>query len=250
MTIIGFGSLVLGLIFLCPFGFVAWVLYLLGLRRQMPAVIYRIAQGWALFVILVVRCKVIVKGREKIPKKGSVCFVSNHDGYFDIALLLAHCGRPFGFIAKKELSFIPFLNLWIYMLGGLFIDRKNIKKAVKTISKGVKRIKSGGGMIIFPEGHRAKGRGLLPFHPGSLKLATSAKAPIIPVAIEGSYEVFEKNKRVIGGLSVKITFLDLIDTANLPSADKKQALSDKIYSVISEELGVKSEAPELPADYN
>jgi len=201
----------------------------------MKTVVYRLAQGWARSIIPIAGCKTTVKGRENIPKKGGICFVSNHCGSFDIILLLAFCGRPFGFVAKKELLLLPFINLWIYMLGGLFIDRKNVRKAIGTINRGIKRIRAGGGMLIFPEGHRSKGRGLLPFHPGSLKLATQADAVIVPVAIEGSYDVYERNKRVVGA-SVKIAFLKPIDTASLPLEDKKQILCDRIYSEIKQEL--------------
>ena len=235
-TIWGFIYVAVSMIFLLPFGMSAMLLYFLGLRKPMTLVVYRIAQGWALSVIKVSGCGITVTGRENIPKKGGVCFVSNHCGYFDIILLLAYCGRPIGFIAKKELGFVPFLNIWIFMIGGLYIDRSAVRKAVLTINKGVRRIKSGGGMIIFPEGHRSKGRGLLPFHPGSLKLATSAEAPIVPVAIEGSYDVFEKTGRVLS-VPVKISFCEPIETAALPPSDKKQALSDRIYSVIKEKLG-------------
>jgi 1-acyl-sn-glycerol-3-phosphate acyltransferase len=223
------------MIFLLPFGFLAMLLHLLGLKKLMRQAVSLIGKGWALSVIKITGCKITVTGRENIPKKGGVCFASNHCGYFDIALLLAYCGRPIGFIAKKELGYVPFLNVWIYMIGGLYIDRGNARKAIRTINKGVQRIKSGGGMIIFPEGHRSKGLGLLPFHPGSLKLATSAGAPIVPVAIEGSYEVFEKTLRVVSS-PVKITFCEPIDTASLPPEEKKQILSDRIYSVIKEKL--------------
>jgi 1-acyl-sn-glycerol-3-phosphate acyltransferase len=180
-------------------------------------------------------CDVLVKGTENVPKDGSVCFVSNHSGYFDIILLLAYCGRPFGFIAKKELILVPFLNVWIYMLGGLFIDRGNLKNAVRTINKGVKIIKDSGSMLIFPEGHRSKGRGLLPFHPGSLKLATKADATIVPVAIEGSYQALEKNKKVVS-VPVKIAFLKPIETASLSNEERKQILCDRIFSAIQKEL--------------
>ncbi|MDR0322187.1 MAG: 1-acyl-sn-glycerol-3-phosphate acyltransferase [Treponema sp.] len=236
-TILGFGYLVVAMIFLLPFAFTALILHALGLRKPMKVIIYRLAQGWARSLIPVAGSTITVKGRENIPKKGGVCFVSNHGGFFDIVVFLAYCGRPFGFIAKKELLFVPFLNIWIYMLGGLFIDRKNVRKAIRTINKGIQRIKAGGGMIIFPEGHRSKEKKLLPFHPGSLKLATQAEAPIVPVAIEGSYDVFEKNNRVVGA-DVKIAFLPLIDTASLPTEDRKQILCDRIYSAIKEELGV------------
>ena len=224
------------LIFLVPFGLVAFIFYVIGLRKAMKQVFYRIAQGWGLAIIKLTGCKVTVTGRENIPKKGGVCFVSNHSGYFDIILMLAYSGRMVGFVAKKEFLLVPFLNIWIYMLGGFFIDRSSLRKASQTINKGVEKIKSGHGLIIFPEGHRSLGRGLLPFHPGSFKLATMAEAPIIPTVIEGSYELLEKNKRFTK-TPLKVTFCEPIDTASLPMADRKLILSDKIYAVIKEKLG-------------
>ena len=234
-TIVSVTYVVVSMIFLLPFGALSLLLNLLGLRKLTRLAVYRIAQGWALAIVKISGCKITVTGRENIPKNGGVCFVSNHCGYFDIVLLLAYCGRPIGFIAKKELGYVPFLNIWIFMIGGFFIDRGVTRKAIRTINQGVQRIKSGGGMIVFPEGHRSKGRGLLPFHPGSLKLATAAGAPIVPVAIEGSYDVFEKTGRVVS-VPVKIAFCEPIDTASLPPEEKKQILSDRIYSVIKEKL--------------
>jgi len=232
--------LLVSMIILLPFGFLAMVFFLVGLRKITALLIYRIAQGWARSILVVTGNKVTVSGRENIPRKGGVCFVSNHDGFFDIVLLLAYCSRPIGMIAKKELGYIPILNLWIYMIGGFFIDRGNIRKAIRTINRGVKRIKSGGGMIIFPEGSRSKGQGLLPFHPGSLKLATMAKAPIVPIALYGSYEVFEKNYRV-KKTTLKITFCAPICTANLPPEEQKLVLSDRIYAVINEQLAMNKQ---------
>jgi len=211
------------------------LLSLFGLRRPMSVYMYWIGVVWARFLIKIVGCKLTVRGRENIPRRAGLCFVSNHGSIFDIALLLAYAGRPFGFVAKKELLFIPFLNIWIYMLGGLFIDRKNPRKALKTINSGIARIKRGGAMIIFPEGHRSRGQGLLPFHPGSLKLATQAGAVIVPVAMKGTWEIFEKNYR-LNAAPVTITFCKPIPTAEIPPEERKQALADKIYNVINEQL--------------
>jgi len=234
-TVLCFLYIAVSVIILLPFALFAGFFYLIGIRKFMTNIIYRIAQGWAKSLVFVTGCTVSVKGLDNIPRNSSVCFVSNHDGYFDIVLLVAYCNRPFGFIAKKELVFVPFINLWIFLLGGLFIDRVNVRKAISTINKGVRRIKAGSGMVIFPEGHRSKGRGLLPFHPGSLKLATSAGAPIVPVVIKGSYNVFEKTKRIASS-HVNLTFLNPINTADLPPEHKKHILSDRIFSVINEEL--------------
>jgi len=234
-TVVSCFLLVAYMLFVTPFGILGFLLGLVGLRRAMSHAMYRIAQGWGVFMIAVLRCKVTVLGRENIPRKGGACFVSNHSGIVDILLLLKYSGRPFGFVAKKELMFVPFLNMWISILGGLFIDRKNIRRALKTINKGVARIKAGGAMLIFPEGHRSRGQGLLPFHPGSLKLATQSESVIVPVAITGSHDVFEKNYR-IKTAPLRIVFCPPINTADIPAADRKLALSDQIYGVIKAAL--------------
>jgi len=223
------------MIFLTPFGMAGFLLSLFGLRRPMSVYMYWIGVIWARFLIKVIGCKVAVTGRENIPREGGLCFVSNHGSIFDIALLLAYAGRPFGFVAKEELIFIPFLNIWIYMLGGLFINRKNPRKALKTMNAGIARIKKGGAMIIFPEGHRARENNLLPFHPGSFKLATQSGAVIVPVALKGTREIFEKNYRV-NPCPVGITFCKPVNTAGLPAEDRKQVLAERIYNVIKEQI--------------
>jgi 1-acyl-sn-glycerol-3-phosphate acyltransferase len=214
------------------------LMILLGLKKPASAAMYFIAQTWGRFLLWLIGCSILVSGRENIPRKGGVCFVSNHCGISDILLILRCVGRPFGFVAKKELTLLPFLNMWILLLGGLFIDRKNPRKALKTINTGVARIKAGSAMIIFPEGHRSRGEGLLPFHPGSLKLATQSGALIVPVAITGTYELFEKNYRV-KSCPLSITFCKPINTADIPISDRKTILSDQIYAVIKEELEKK-----------
>lgn len=220
------------MILLIPIGVIVFLFTRLGLQKLIALLMYAVARIWALTLIKLVGCPVRVTGREHIPQKGGVCFVSNHSSIFDIVLLLAYAGRSIGFVAKKELSFIPLLNLWILLIGGLYIDRNSPRKAVKSINAGVNRIKSGGAMIIFPEGHRSKGRGLLPFRTGSFKLATLSGAPIVPVAISGSYEVFEKTGR-IQPYPIRVVFHEPIRTADIPAADRRAVLAEQVKGMIA-----------------
>ena len=222
------------LVLLVP-GIPAFILSILGLRKPMSWVIYRLIQLWAKSMIAVTGCTMKLEGREHIPARGSVCFVSNHVGIFDIVLALAYIGRPFGFIAKKELLLIPLINIWIYLLGGLFIDRKNIRKALKTMSNGIQKIEKGGAMLIFPEGTRSKGRGLLPFRSGSIKLATNSFAPIVPIAISGSYEIFEKNYRVTPA-TVRMIFCPPIATTDIGPDERRNKLADHVRDIIDTAL--------------
>ena len=108
-TILMFFYIAIVMILLIPIGIVPMILYILGLRKSMSKIIYRLGQLWAYSITALSGAKVTVNGRENIPKKGGVCFVSNHCGYFDIVIMLAYSGRQFGFVAKKELLLIPFL---------------------------------------------------------------------------------------------------------------------------------------------
>lgn len=234
-TIYSFVFVAVSMLILTPLVAITVLFSLLGLRKPMSVFMYRVAQGWAKLLICVVGAKLTVRGKENIPRKGGVCFVCNHGSFFDIPVLLANTGRPFGFVAKKELVFVPLVNMYIAVLGGLFIDRKNVRRAIQTINKGVGRIKAGGGMLIFPEGHRSRDQGLLPFHSGSLKLATQAETVIVPVALKGTYSIFEKKYRVTAG-PVSITFCKPINTADIPVTDRKQILAEQIYAVIDEAL--------------
>ena len=234
-TICLFALLSITMLLYTPFGLLLLVFKILGLKKIPDLCIYRMAQIWALMLIRGTGCQLTVTGREHIPKEGGVCFVSNHASIIDILLILAFVGRPVGFIAKKELTYVPLLNLWILLIGCLFIDRVSIRKAVKTIDEGAKKIKAGRAMLIFPEGHRSKGEGMLPFHAGSLKLATQALAPIIPVAIVGSYDIFERNYRVKAA-PVSLSFCQPIITAELPPEVKRQHLSDLVAETIQAEI--------------
>ena len=218
-----------------PFGLIFYFISFLGLKKLTTFLIYKIAQVWACIIVKCTGCTITIKGADNIHPTAPLCFISNHGSIFDIILLLAYSGRPVGFIAKKELIFIPFIDIWILLLGGLFIDRKNIRKAIKTIETGVRHIKEGCAMIIFPEGTRSRGKGLLPFRPGSLRLATQSNALIVPVAISGSYDVFEKYGRVKAA-RVTVQFGAPVDSASLPVTDRRQVLPEKIHKIIAQML--------------
>jgi 1-acyl-sn-glycerol-3-phosphate acyltransferase len=225
---------ILTLVVFMPVSILAFVLGFLGLKKPFVFLVYKIAQIWGIVIVAVSGCSLTVEGQENIPRKGGVCFVANHGSIFDIIFVLAYIGRPFGFIAKKELLLVPFINLWISVLGGLFIDRTHPRKALKTIGKGARRLKSGGGILIFPEGRRSRGEGLLPFHPGSFKLATQAGVPVVPIAIAGSYDVFEKHGQV-HACPVRLVFCAPVNTEDAPPEERK-LLAGRVREIIEQAL--------------
>lgn len=153
--------------------------------------------------------KVTVKGTENIPPDRPVLYVGNHRSYFDILVGYTTVPGLLGFVAKKEMIKWPFLSQWMVQVNCLFMDRENVKEGLKTILQGIEKIKRGVSIWIFPEGTRNRNASeteLLPFKEGSLKIAEKSGCPVIPVAITGTADIFEKHIPIIRPAHVTIEF--------------------------------------------
>ncbi len=150
---------------------------------------------WAFKVILFIcGTKVTVIGEEHVPTDVPVLYIGNHRSYFDIIITYARCPRLTGYVAKDNMEKVPLLRIWMRRLHCLFINRENVKEALKTILAGIDNIKNGISMCIFPEGTRNKSdEQMLPFKEGSFKMAEKTGCPIIPMAITNSAEILENH---------------------------------------------------------
>ena len=179
-----------------------------------------------------------VRGLENIPKDRAVLYVGNHRSYFDIVMGYTTVPSPTGFIAKKEMIGIPLLNLWMEQMNCLFLDRANIKEGLKTILTGIEKVKGGASVWIFPEGTRNESKDpadLMEFHEGSLKIAEKSGCPVIPVAITGTDDVFERHTPWIRKSHVIIEYGEPIYLKELPP-DKKKLPGAYTREVISSML--------------
>lgn len=169
--------------------------------------------------------RLTVIGEEYVPKDEPVLYIGNHRSYFDIIISYARCPRLTGYIAKDSMEKIPLLSTWMRRLNCLFINREDIKESLKTILAGIDHIKNGISMCIYPEGTRGKGvdeLDMLPFKEGSLKMAEKTGCKIIPMAITGSADIFERHIPFIKKTRVILEYGAPIIPAELPKEDKKK----------------------------
>jgi len=209
--------------------FIPVMLILLLVRKFRPDISTYVAQGMvsAVFrlMIFITGSKVEVIGSENIPKDGGVLFVSNHRSYFDILTGFGYTKKPLGFVAKYEMIHAPLLKQWMELVNCLFLNRQDIKQGLKTIIKGIDQVKSGVSVWICPEG----GRNMNPdvtnvkeFKEGSLKIAEKGKVPVVPVAIYGTYEIWEEHMPYMRKSKVIIEYGKPIVIDELPDAEKKK----------------------------
>ncbi|WP_243154797.1 lysophospholipid acyltransferase family protein [Clostridium thermarum] len=191
------------------------------------------------YVMKLSRTKLEVYGVENIPEEACV-FVSNHQAIFDAFAILCPLKNVTAFIAKKEIKKIPLIHAWLDAIGTVFIDRSNIREGMKALTEGAQNIKKGISMVIFPEGTRSLSSEMGTMKKGSLKMAFMAKAPIVPVTVDGTYRVLEVGNKVTGH-TIKIMFHKPIYTTDLSKEEQKD-LTDVIQDTIASGLKHLSES--------
>ena len=229
--------LVLYLIVFSPALIVEWIIGKFSPEKKSKSSLWLVQKAFGIILFLS-GTKVDVIGRENIPDDQPVLYVGNHRSYFDIVIGYRLIKGECGFIAKKEMEKIPFLRRWMKNLHCLFLDRKNIKEGLKTILAGIDKVKHGISIWIFPEGTRNKGTGMMEFKEGSMKIAEKTGCPIIPVAMTGTAEIFEKHMPWIKKSHVTVTFGKPIDIKTLEKDQKKflgAYTRDVILSMLPEE---------------
>lgn len=201
--------------------------------RESETLAFRAAQNISKYVLRVTKTSMKVSGTENIPVENCV-FIANHQAIFDGFALLACIDKPFGFVAKKEIKRIPLVSSWLKSIGSIYINRQSPRESIKTIQEGVEKINQGYSMLIFPEGTRSLKSKMNSFKKGSMKLATKSRACIVPITIDGSYNVLEVGRKVRGNkINMVIHKPIYLDTL---SKEQELGLSEYVQNIIEVEL--------------
>ncbi|MFE8702123.1 lysophospholipid acyltransferase family protein [Cytobacillus sp. FJAT-54145] len=197
-------------------------------------IIHKMPKRWSRLIMKITGADIQIKGQELLPE-GPVVFISNHEGNFDIPTLLGYVDKPFGFISKIEVKKVPIISSWMEVLNCVFMDRKDRRQAIKSIRDGVELLKEGHSILIFPEGTRTKGGPVGEFKSGSFRLAKDSQVPIVPISIQGTSDVFEKNGRLIKPAKIKVTICPPVDSHLSENVDIKD-LAVQVRQIIVDHM--------------
>lgn len=202
----------------------------------------RVKKYYGKFVLWLVNAKVEVEYEDEEEflnlkeSKEPVVVVANHQSFVDIPLILGYVDLNLGFVAKEEIRKWGIFNLWMDRAQCVFLDRSNSKKALDSFKKAIEFIKNGKSICIFPEGTRTKDGTIGEFKKGSFKLALEPKVKILPVTIDGTFFIMNKNNFFVNrGKTVK---LKISKTINLKEIEryKHVNINDFVKKIISENL--------------
>lgn len=174
------------------------MLKLFGARRRVPGrswlfltVIWTGARDAVRVVYLLWRYE--MRGRDRIPREGPILYVANHQSHLDppaVGLLVTD--RPCAFLARKTLFDNKLFGLLLRTLGSVPLDRD--RTGIGALRFALDELNAGRCVLLFPEGTRCADGVLGRFRPGFLLLARKANATVVPVAVEGFYDVWPRSR--------------------------------------------------------
>ncbi|MDG5768211.1 lysophospholipid acyltransferase family protein [Balneolales bacterium ANBcel1] len=159
-----------------------------------------------------VRFKKVYHGEK--PKDPAI-FLINHSSTLDLFIIVSLFLPGIRYIAKRELLYNPFFWVLTRFSGQIMIDRKDSRKSVAQLREAARYVKKNGNSLFFaPEGTRSETGEIAPFKSGAFHMAMDLGYPIIPIYIEGAYELCPGKSLVTLPGTVTVHFHPPIDSSH------------------------------------
>lgn len=153
---------------------------------------YHPGRIWSKIIVRSLFLPIKVEGRENIKKNESYVFVSNHQGAFDIFLIYGYLNKNFKWLMKYQLFRIPFVGTTCKASHHIPVDKRSPRKIKETYDKAREFLKDGMSVVLFPEGARSFTGHMGSFKRGGFLLADELQLPIVPITINGSFDVMPR----------------------------------------------------------
>jgi 1-acyl-sn-glycerol-3-phosphate acyltransferase len=216
--------------------FAALELIVIAIRKN-DRVFHALARGWAHSTLWMCGVKVKVHGLELVDPTRHYVYVSNHASMFDIPAILASIPDQIRILYKKELNWVPVFG-WGLKYGKTYIgiDRGRGQEAVQSLEAAAAKIRDGASVILFGEGTRTPDGRIQPFKRGPFSLAARANVPVVPVTINGSYDILPR-----GSWRIRPGRITLVLSPPIPpqaaGKEGELALRDLTSAAIANNLG-------------
>ena len=184
--------------------------------------------------------RVEVFGREGVDRKAPHIYMANHLSFLDGPLLFGLIPQRVRVILKKQVFRLPVIGQGMRYVGFVPVDRKGVRGGKKSIdiAAGLMQARAYS-YLIFPEGTRSRDGRMQAFKRGGFFLALASRASIIPISIEGTYELMPRGTLFAAKGRVKVTFHPSVPVDGY-SQENIHLLIDRVRGVV--EKGLRGES--------
>ena len=207
-------------------------------------VAYAFARLWARLNLAAFGIRVRTQRLAQLDPKAAYIFMANHRSHLDVLAVVVALGDfQLRWVAKRELTRVPFFGWALKRAGHIIVDRGDHAQAVATLRAAERQTDAGISVIIFPEGTRAPtAEALLPFKKGGFMLAMQTGLPIVPIAVRGSLPLLPKKAWRIRAGTIDVVVGAPIPVAGVP----REELMERVRVFLQTQLDLPVDAPAAP----
>ena len=188
---------------------------------------------WARSIVRAAGIRLTTENLDRIESDRRYILVANHTSYLDIPCIYAAIPQPIRFLAKISLFKIPIFGWALGRAGFIPIDRKNRRTAVKSFDLAAARIRKGNTIVVFPEEGRSATREMRPFQRGGFLLAIKSEQPIVPLAIDGMFDVLPVGAARVRPGPVVVRVGTPITTADVTVREKERLAQESRAQILA-----------------
>lgn len=192
------------------------------------------AHVWAKLCTWLTLVRVTVSGRGNIDPHTSYVFVANHQGAYDIFAVYGFLNHNFKWLMKAGLRKFPVIGVACAAAGHVFVDNSSPSAIRRTMAKAERTLQGGMSVVVFPEGSRTRTGRMRPFHKGAYQLSMEFGLPVVPVTIDGAFDVLPRGSWLPRPGRIKLTIHPPVDPP-VDEADRRRVI-DASYEAVHSAL--------------
>jgi 1-acyl-sn-glycerol-3-phosphate acyltransferase len=162
-------------------------IFSLAPKKKAPHIAHRwVSRNWASLILTFYFIGVKIRNADLIDENKTYVFIANHRSQLDVPAYAVACRNTIRFLAKEELTKIPFMG---YIIRNLYIsvNRKSKEDRQRSLDAMHQSLKDGISVFLCPEGTRNKTpEPLLDFRDGAFRLAIEAQIPLAILTVKNS----------------------------------------------------------------
>lgn len=171
-------------------------------------------------------------GTEHVPKTGGALLVANHQSYLDPILVAVHLYRPVSFLAKSELFENRYFG-WLIRSLHAFPVRQG-EGDVGAVRETIRRLGEGHILNVYPEGSRTETGEIGPIQKGVALVVRKAGVPIVPVAIDGSFQAWPKMRKLFRPHPIRVLYGPPMDMSGMKGEQVVQRIDSTLRTMLAE----------------
>jgi 1-acyl-sn-glycerol-3-phosphate acyltransferase len=162
---------------------------------------------------------------------GGLILCPNHQSYLDPAFVQLTFRRRVIFVMTNAFYSSRWARWFFRLVGALPLGSGRL--AMTTMKRAAALLRLGHVLVVFPEGRLSEDGSLHPAQRGIAVLARRGRAPIVPVAIEGSRHAWRKGGRWMRKADVRLAFGGPIRCETAGGRASDQAFADEVLARIA-----------------